>query len=121
MHTLLLRSWRLLPGLERHRVSLCLFTFSDCSHRAGTKSNITCSIHDLVYIYYGAPVYSSRPLQLGEDRVGARDGDATSGLQLGVGDLAVVDDNGVAAGAGGSGQPSNALAELAVLVRGKDL
>lgn len=66
-------------------------------------------------------VYTSWHLQLGEDGIGARDGDATSGLELGVGDLAVVNDNGVAAGAVGGGEPANALAELAVLVGSKDL
>lgn len=62
-----------------------------------------------------------RLLQLGEDRVGARDGDAASGLLLGVDDLAVVDDDGVAAGAVRPSHPVDALAELAALVRGKDL
>lgn len=60
-------------------------------------------------------------LQLGENLVSSRDGNTASGLKLGVGDLAMVNDNGVTASAGRRGQPANALAELAFVIRGEDL
>lgn len=60
-------------------------------------------------------------LQLGEDVIGTRDANgAGTLLLLGVGDLAVVDDNGVA-GSALVNSPANLLAKLGGIVSSEDL
>lgn len=59
-------------------------------------------------------------LQLGEDSLGTRLLDAGTVLDGGVGDLAVVDDDGVAGGALAL-DPANALAELGLGVTSEEL
>jgi len=54
-------------------------------------------------------------LQLGKDSVDARDSDFLAGFIFGVDDLAVVDDDGVAAGSG-TERPADAAAELGLVI-----
>lgn len=63
----------------------------------------------------------SMTLQLSNDGLGTRDTDAARGLLLlGVGDLAVVDDNGVASSAG-TESPAKGSGELGLVVGSEDL
>jgi hypothetical protein len=60
-------------------------------------------------------------LQLGNNGIGTRNSNAPTRLLLGIGDLAVVNDNSVAAGTGRGHEPANAGAKLELIIRSKDL
>lgn len=77
----------------------------------------TPSILKLLGLCHGSRSY----LQLGEDVIGTRDANSAGTiLLLGVGDLAVVDDNGVASSALVD-SPANLLAELGGIISSEDL
>lgn len=72
--------------------------------------------------YFTFRAYGMIPyLQLGQDGLSARDGDAAGLLLLGVGNLSVVDDDGVPGSTAAVTEvPADALGKADAVVRGKD-